>query len=58
MTGMAINCIGVYNRLWCLIDARGDCYLSGPRFLDQVREVNLDLPGYGEFIEDRQEHEP
>jgi hypothetical protein len=51
---MAINWVGVYNLLWKIIDSKGDCYFSGPRFLDTVREVMLDLPGYGEFIRDRQ----
>jgi hypothetical protein len=50
---MAINWDRVYSRLWRLIDASGDCYFSGPRFLDKVREVDLDLPGYGRFIESR-----
>ncbi len=50
---MAINWVGVYNRLWRVIDRPGDCYFSGPRFLNKIREVNLDLPGYGQFIEER-----
>jgi len=50
---VAINWVGIFNRLWRIIDAPGDCYFSGSRFLDKVREVNLDLPGYSQFIESR-----
>jgi hypothetical protein len=45
---------GVYSRLWLLIDAQGDCYFSGSRFLNAVREVCLDVPPYRQFIEERQ----
>lgn len=48
-----MNWTGIWNRLWRLIDMPGDCYFSGPRFLAAIREVNLDLPDYGEFIENR-----
>ena len=50
---MRINWAGVYNRLWRLIDEKGDCYFSGPRFLNTVREVSLDVPTYNQFIEQR-----
>lgn len=50
---MAIKWVGVFNRLWQIIDKSGDCYFSGSRFLDKVREVNLDLPGYTQFIANR-----
>jgi hypothetical protein len=51
---MLIKWAGVFNRLWPLIDAKGDCYFSGPRFLNAVREVSLDVPPYRQFIEERQ----
>src|SRR5579862_195192 len=50
---MKINWVRVYNRLWPLIDGPRPAYFSGPRFLDKIREVDLDLPGYDEFINDR-----
>ena len=50
---MEINWTGVYNRLWRLIDAKGNCYFSGPRFLNIIREVNLDLPSYNQLIDER-----
>lgn len=50
---MAIHWSGIYNRLWRLIDARGQSYFSGPRFLNTIRELNADLPGYNQFIVDR-----
>ncbi len=51
---MLIKWTGVYNRLWLLIDAKGVCYFSGPRFLNAVREVSFDVPPYRQFIEERQ----
>jgi hypothetical protein len=50
---MGINGVGVYNRLWRLIGEKGDCYFSGPRFLNTIREVSLDVPTYNQFIEER-----
>jgi hypothetical protein len=29
----------------------GDCYFGGPRFLNEVRDVDPDLPQYGELME-------
>ena len=48
---MAMNWTGIWNRLWRIIDSQGDCYFSGPRFLNTIRDFNMDLPDYGEFIE-------
>jgi hypothetical protein len=42
--------IEIWNRLWRLVDMPGDCYFSGGRFLDTVREVSLDVPSYSEVI--------
>lgn len=46
-----MNWPGIWNRLWRLIDMPGDCYFGGPRFLNVVRDVNTDLPQYGELME-------
>ena len=48
-----MNWTGIWNRVWRLIDMPGDCYFGGPRFLNVVREVNIDLPQYGEILEGR-----
>jgi len=46
-----MNWTGLWNRLWRLIDMPGDCYFGGPRFLNVVREINMDLPQYGDLME-------
>src|SRR4051812_3288479 len=46
-----MNWTGIWNRLWRIIDSPGECYFSGPRFLNVIRDVNMDLPDYGELIE-------
>ncbi len=50
---MTDNWNEIYNRLWQVVNSPGDCYFSGPRFLNRLREVDLDTPPYGEFIEER-----
>lgn len=50
-----MNWTAIWNRLWRLVDMPGDCYFGGPRFLDVVREINPDLPGYGEIMETRRQ---
>jgi hypothetical protein len=50
-----MNWTGIWNRLWRLLDMSAPCYFSGPRFLAAIREVNLDLPQYGELMEQRRQ---
>ena len=50
-----MNWRAIYNRLWVIINAQGPGYFSGPRFLDRVREFDLDTPTYAEFRAQRDE---
>jgi hypothetical protein len=51
---VSVNWIGVFNRLFKIIDRKGtECYYSGPRFIRQVQEIEPDFPNYSEFIEGR-----
>jgi hypothetical protein len=50
-----VNWRAVFNRLWVIINAAGPGYFSGPRFLDKVREFDLDTPTYAEFLALRNE---
>jgi hypothetical protein len=50
-----LNWQGVYNRLWVIINASGPGYFSGPRFLDKVREFDLNTPPYDKFLALRNE---
>ncbi len=43
----------IVRRLIKLIDPQGDAYLSGSRFIKMMQEVDPDLLGYNEFIDDR-----
>jgi hypothetical protein len=49
------NWRAVFNRLWVIVNAAGPGYFSGPRFLDKVREFDLDTPTYAEFLALRNE---
>jgi hypothetical protein len=46
-----MNWTGIWNRLWRLLEMPAPCYFSGPRFLAFIREVDPDLPQYGELME-------
>lgn len=46
---MPVNWVRVYNRLFELINANGDTYFSGPRFIGKVREVDQYFPDYGQY---------
>lgn len=43
----------IVRRVIKLIDPQGNAYLSGGQFIKMMQEVDSDLPGYTEFIEDR-----
>lgn len=52
---MKINWIKSYNRLFEIINQSDkDCYYSGSRFLDEIREINFSVPSYKVYIENRQ----
>lgn len=50
-----MNWTGIWNRLWRMLDMPLPCYFSGRRFLAAVREVDMDLPQYGEAMEARRQ---
>jgi hypothetical protein len=43
----------VTNRLMELMDKPGPSYFSGPRFIHVIQDLDEDLPGYSEYIEER-----
>jgi len=45
--------IEAYNSLFEIINQPGDCYYSGSRFLDLIREVNNSVPSYKNYIDER-----
>jgi len=47
--------IEAYNRLFEIINQQGECYYSGSRFLDIIREINYSVPTYRQFIDERNE---
>jgi hypothetical protein len=52
-SAMPINWVAAYNRLFEIIDAQGDTYFSGPRFIGKVREIDPYYPSYRQFIDAR-----
>jgi hypothetical protein len=50
---MAVNWVTIFNRLFEIINQRGDCYFSGGRFLDKVREIDPYFPDYQQYIAER-----
>jgi hypothetical protein len=50
-----MNWVRIWNRLWRMLDMPAPCYFSGPRFLASIREVNPDVPQYGELMEARRQ---
>jgi hypothetical protein len=51
-----MNWQAIFNRLWRVINVLNTpSYFGGPRFVDAVREVNPDLPGYEALMEIRKE---
>jgi hypothetical protein len=50
---MPINWVTAYNCLFEMIDAEGDAYFSGPRFIDKVREIDPYYPNYRQFVDER-----
>ena len=44
--------VRVWNRIFSVINNQGDeCYFSGPRFLDKVRELDSYFPSYAQYME-------
>jgi hypothetical protein len=52
---MPTNWRAVFNRLWPVINAPGECYFGGPRFVTAVQDVDADFPSYGELIDQRRQ---
>lgn len=47
--------VAIFNRLFELINTKGDSYYSGTRFLNTIREVNYAVPNYQTYIDQRRE---
>jgi hypothetical protein len=50
---MPINWIPIYNRLFALIDRKGESYFKGSRFITKVRTVDPYFPDYNQYIDER-----
>jgi hypothetical protein len=50
---MTINWAPIYNRLFEIIDRKGESYFSGGRFIGKVREVAPYFPSYKEYMDER-----
>jgi hypothetical protein len=51
--GGLMNWVAIFNRLWPIINTPGVTYFGGPRFLDTLREVDVNVPPYAAFIAER-----
>jgi hypothetical protein len=51
---MALNWLSIWRRTFKLIDAPGESYYSGSRFIRAVQDIDPYFPGYTEYIEQRQ----
>lgn len=49
----SVNWARVFNRIFALVDQKGDAYYSGGRFIGAVREVDPFFPTYQQLIDDR-----
>ena len=47
--------VEIFNRLFELINTKGDSYYSGTKFLNTIRKVNYAVPNYQTYIDQRQE---
>lgn len=50
---MKTSWVVIFNRLFAIIDVRGDRYFSGGRFINKVREIDPYFPEYKELIAER-----
>lgn len=50
---MAANWVTIFNRLFEIIDQKGECYFSGSRFINKARELDPYFPDYHQYIADR-----
>jgi hypothetical protein len=50
---MSTNWISAFNRLYPVIDKKGDTYFSGPSFIKMAQQVTYDLPDYQIYIDSR-----
>lgn len=50
---MKVSWVVIFNRLFEIINQQGDCYFSGSRFIDKVREIDQYFPDYRQYIDER-----
>lgn len=50
---MVVNWVTVFNRLFEIIDQKGECYFSGARFIGKVREFDPYFLDYHQYIAER-----
>jgi hypothetical protein len=50
---MTVSWVTMFNRLFEIINQEGDCYFSGGRFIDKVREIDPYFPDYRQYIDER-----
>jgi hypothetical protein len=50
---MSINWISAFNRLFPILDKKGETYYSGPSFIKMAQQVTYDLPDYQIYIDSR-----
>jgi len=50
---MSINWISAFNRLFPVVDTKGDTYFSGPSFIEMAQQVTYELPDYQIYIDTR-----
>lgn len=48
-----MNWVRIFNRIFQIIDTKGDTYFSGGKFISKVREVDPYFPNYNQYIEQR-----
>lgn len=52
---MSVNWISAYNRLFKIIDTKGDTYYSGPTIIQMAQQVDDGIANYNEFIRQRRQ---
>jgi hypothetical protein len=50
---MSLDWLAIWRRIFKLIDAPGETYFSGSRFIRAVQDIDPYFPGYNEYIEQR-----
>jgi hypothetical protein len=50
---MALDWLGIWKRVFKLIDTAGDSYYRGSKFIGAVQELDPYFPGYNEYMQER-----